>query len=87
MSDGGIYFLIIVFVGILYGIAVTKSTKSNLGVVKRVKNIKPKPTENEYYNIVLVDLDGVIAELAFTDSQIIKASERMGKNVEDSLKK
>ena len=86
MSDGGIYLLIIVVVGFLYGMAMSNSSKSSLGVVRRVKNIKPKPNENEYYNIVLVKLDGVIAELAFTDAQIIRASERMTKNAEDTIR-
>ena len=86
MGEGTIYFLMIVVVGIIYGIYVTRNYNANLGVVKRVKNIKPKPNENEYYNIVLVDLDGTIAELAFTDAQIIRASERMSKNAEDTTR-
>ncbi len=86
MSDGGIYLLIIVVVGFLYGMAMSNSAKSSLGVVRRVKNLKPKPNENEYYNIVLVDIDGTIAELAFTDAQIIRASERMSKNAEDTTR-
>ncbi len=86
MGEGTIYFLMIVVVGIIYGIYVTRNYNSELGVVRRVKNIKPKTNENEYYNIVLVDLDGTIAELAFTDAQIIRASERMSKNAEDTTR-
>lgn len=59
--------------------------RKKLGYVRRVKNLKPKLNENEYLNIILVDLDGVIAELAFTDKQIMNASIKMSRNSEDSM--
>jgi hypothetical protein len=51
--------------------------------VYRVVNKNQKINENDCYNVVKVDIDGIIVDLAFTDSQIMVASERMAKNMED----
>ena len=50
----------------------------------RVKNVSKKSSANDHYNMIVVDNDlGKLEELLFTDSDLMKALVRRGKNKED----